>query len=300
MTSTATDRMRTPHVLIVSSRPLSWINTAYPFAVAYWLLTHTIDWYLIVGTLFFLGPYNLLMYGINDVFDYESDAKNPRKGGVEGALVAQSHHRVIILFTPWLVIPPALALGLGADLVTSVVLATTLFLVVAYSAPRLRFKEVPFLDSVTSASHFVGPAAVGVLAASARYGVYSNSAPVLLGAFFAWSMASHAFGAVQDIEPDRRANLRSLATVIGGRYTVRFSVVFYVLSSIILFVSGNPSMWLAPIPLAYALHILPWWNVNNCESASSHAGWVRFLWMNYVAGFLITMFIIVSLGKPHL
>ena len=42
----------------------------------------------VVGTLFFLVPYNLLMYGINDVFDYASDLRNPRKGGIEGGLVA--------------------------------------------------------------------------------------------------------------------------------------------------------------------------------------------------------------------
>ena len=43
-----------------------------------------------LGCVWFLVPYNLLMYGINDVFDYESDLRNPRKGGVEGALVDRS------------------------------------------------------------------------------------------------------------------------------------------------------------------------------------------------------------------
>ncbi len=56
--------------LIVASRPVSWINTAYPFAAAYLLTTRQIDLTLVVGTLFFLVPYNLAMYGINDVFDY--------------------------------------------------------------------------------------------------------------------------------------------------------------------------------------------------------------------------------------
>ena len=69
--------------LFVSSRPVSWINTAYPFAAAYLMTTRQVDAVLIVGTLFFLVPYNLAMYGINDVFDYESDLRNPRKGGAE-------------------------------------------------------------------------------------------------------------------------------------------------------------------------------------------------------------------------
>ncbi len=69
--------------LLLSSRPLSWVNTAYPFAAAYLLAEERIDVPWVVGTLYFLIPYNLAMYGINDVFDYESDLRNPRKGGVE-------------------------------------------------------------------------------------------------------------------------------------------------------------------------------------------------------------------------
>ena len=68
--------------LFVSSRPVSWINTAYPFAAAYLLTTRQIDLTLILGTVFFLIPYNLAMYGINDVFDYESDRFHKLKRGL--------------------------------------------------------------------------------------------------------------------------------------------------------------------------------------------------------------------------
>ena len=62
----------------------------------------------VVGTLFFLIPYNLAMYGINDVFDYESDLRNPRKGGAEGALLDRSAHRrtlvaAVVTTVPFLV-----------------------------------------------------------------------------------------------------------------------------------------------------------------------------------------------------
>ena len=45
--------------LFVSSRPLSWVNTAFPFAAAYLLTTQRIDLTLVVGTIYFLVPYNL-------------------------------------------------------------------------------------------------------------------------------------------------------------------------------------------------------------------------------------------------
>ena len=49
------------------------MNTAYPFAAGYLVMGGGIDMQPIVGLLFFLIPYNLLMYGINDVCDYDSD-----------------------------------------------------------------------------------------------------------------------------------------------------------------------------------------------------------------------------------
>ncbi len=58
--------MNTLTQLFVSSRPLSWINTAFPFAAAYLMTTREVDLTFILGTLFFLIPYNLAMYGIND------------------------------------------------------------------------------------------------------------------------------------------------------------------------------------------------------------------------------------------
>ena len=82
--------------VLAASRPFSWVNTAYPFAAGVLVATGgTIDATLVVGTLFFLVPYNLLMYGVNDVFDYASDLRNPRKGGIEGGLVAPERARAV-------------------------------------------------------------------------------------------------------------------------------------------------------------------------------------------------------------
>ena len=40
---------------------------------------------------------------------------------------------------------------------------------VAYSAKGLRFKEKPFLDSITSSTHFVSPAVYGLVLAGAVF-----------------------------------------------------------------------------------------------------------------------------------
>ena len=66
------------------------------------------------------------------------------------------------------------------------------------------------LDSLTSSTHFAGPAAFGLALAGAPLGL---AAAASLTAFLLWGMASHAFGAVQDVQPDREAGIGSWKTV---------------------------------------------------------------------------------------
>ncbi len=275
--------------LFVSSRPLSWVNTAFPFAAAYVMSTRQIDVVLIVGTVYFLIPYNLAMYGINDVFDYESDLRNPRKGGVEGALLDPSVHRLtlraaVILNVPFLVF----LVAVGSPL-SWLVLAVSVFAVIAYSAPGLRFKERPFVDSLTSSTHFASPAIYGfVLAAVA----FTPSLWALLAAFFLWGIASHAFGAVQDIGADREGGISSIATVIGGRATVRLAFSAYLLAGVLLLFTRFPGPFAAVLVLPYALAVMPFWNVTDADAETANRGWKRFLAINFVVGFLVTMLLI--------
>jgi 4-hydroxybenzoate polyprenyltransferase len=134
--------MKTAGLILWSSRPLSWINTAFPFGLAYYLTTEQVDSNLIIGCVFFLIPYNLLMYGINDVFDYESDIRNPRKGGVEGALLPPELHRATLLASVILPLPFLIPLVWSGSAAATGVLALALFFVVAYSAKGFRSMDL--------------------------------------------------------------------------------------------------------------------------------------------------------------
>ncbi|GLB67686.1 prenyltransferase [Arthrobacter mangrovi] len=275
--------------LLVSSRPVSWVNTAYPFAAAYLLAAGTVDLPLIIGTLFFLVPYNLAMYGINDVFDYESDVLNPRKGGAEGAVLDRSLHRTTLLAAVLLPLPFVAYLLAAGTWLSAAVLALSLFAVVAYSAPGLRFKERPFVDSMTSSFHFVSPALFGLVLAGADFtaGLWA-----VLGAFFLWGMASQAFGAVQDINADRQGGVGSVATVLGAAATVRYALAAYALAGILMLFSGWPGALGALLALPYLANIWPFRSLTDAEAESSNAGWKRFLWLNYVTGFFVTMLLL--------
>ena len=277
--------------IVLSSRPISWINTAFPFAAAYLLSTRDIDLTLVLGTLYFLIPYNLAMYGINDVFDYASDLANPRKGGIEGALLAPRIHRATLWAAAATNIPFLVYLVIVGNPASTAWLAVSVFAVIAYSAPFLRFKERPFLDSVTSSTHFVSPAIVGLALAGASA---TTGTVVTLGAFFLWGMAAHAFGAVQDIGPDRAGGISSIATVIGARATVRLSLALWVIAGTAMLWTPWPGPLAAVLALPYVVNAAPWWNVTDETSASTNRSWRRFIALNYFAGFLATMILILA------
>ena len=275
--------------LFIASRPVSWINTAYPFAAAYLLTTRQIDFTLVIGTLFFLIPYNLAMYGINDVFDYESDLRNPRKGGTHGAVLDRRMHRITLWAAALSCVPCVLYLVVVGSPASWLVLAASLFFVVFYSAPPLRLKEVPFADSVTSSIHFFSPAVYGLVLAGA---VWTWQLGAVILAFALWGVASHAFGAVQDVVADREAGISSIATARGARWTVWFSLVCYAGAGAVMLTTAWPGPLAALVALLYIATVWPFRSITDETAERATAGWRRFLWINQIAGFIVTLLLI--------
>jgi len=277
------------------SRPISWVNTAYPFAATYLVLGGGVTPLFIIGTLFFLIPYNLLMYGVNDVFDYESDIRNPRKKSIEGAVEAKSFHPVILWTAALLLVPFGIAIViLSPSIQAAAIFSGVIFFVIAYSLKGLRFKEIAFLDSITSSIHFVGP----MIFAIAATGFHPQAWPFAL-ALFLWGIASHAFGAVQDVIPDKKGNLQSIATIIGARATVWLSYILYVLAVIVTAGQGGLAYIVAIAGILYIANISPYLWITEATSETANRGWRRFIWLNYIVGAVVTLCIIISVLPSH-
>ncbi|MGI8860762.1 MAG: UbiA family prenyltransferase [Rubrobacteraceae bacterium] len=207
------------------SRPVLWINTVGPAVVGMWLTGDLWRWGALPMLLWLTLPFNLLIYGTNDIFDQETDAKNPRKGTLEGARILQEEVRPIALGIVLTNLPLAAyaVLFLPWDAVLWMLLYALLF--VGYSAPPIRFKARPYLDSLSNAAYafplvFV-PLALGG----------SPVWPAALG-LMAWSAAKHTFDAVQDIPEDRRAGIETTALRLGVRGVVHWSGLFWTLSTV--------------------------------------------------------------------
>ncbi len=283
--------------VLAASRPVSWINTAFPFVVVYLISGGQFDQIFWAGLVYFLLPYNLLVYGVNDIYDYESDLKNPRKGGVEGSIVAPNQ-RSILWIAIWVTNILALVwLGSLISLTGQIALAVTVFLALSYSVKGLRFKEIPLLDSINSACHFVAPVIFGYLVSPA--GAINW---LIVIAFMAWGMASHAMGAIQDIIPDRAGKIRSIATQWGTRRTIRFSFWLYILAAVVTGIVALPSSLLAGLLIGlYALNAGAFMKyTSDAQSPKFRRAWTNFMWLNGVIGFWITQLMLFVLDPFQL
>lgn len=276
--------------LFFVSRPISWVNTAYPFAAAYLVAGGTINPIFIIATFYFLIPYNLLMYGINDVFDYESDIKNPRKGGIEGMREQRAFHPAIIISSLILNVPFLIIMLISENIVSSIALVLLTFFVIAYSMKWLRFKERPVIDSITSSLHFTGPAIYALLIVG-----FSIEALPFVIALFLWGMASHALGAIQDIIPDRKANISSIATVFGARITLYIVLILYALASCIVIFQTLPIAIIGFVGVIYVINVLPYQQINDKTSKSINRAWRRFIWLNMITGFTVTLILLLRI-----
>lgn len=276
--------------LFWTSRPISWVNTAFPFAASYFIATRNLDLTFWVGTFFFLIPYNLLMYGINDVFDYESDLRNPRKGGIEGALLPKELHRTVIWASILSCVPFVIYLLAVGSIKSGLWLLLFLFTVVAYSAKHLRFKEKPVLDSITSASHFVGPMIFGL--ALTGQDLTNSKLQAVIWSFTLWGMASHAFGAVQDVRADRAADIASIATYFGARSTTRVAFVMYLAAGFYLLTLGLPWNISAVVAIPYLAVLLPHLKITDETCEQANRGWKRFIYLNFFAGTVVSLLLL--------
>lgn len=184
-------------------------------------------WGVLFG-LFFLFPANFFIYGVNDVFDYETDRLNPKKTGYED-LLAPSLHKRVLMYIFWANLP-FVVLGLFVPWKAFISLCLFYFFALFYSAPPIRAKARPFFDSLFSASHYVVTAVCGYYLVGAEGGVLW---PVCAG--ICWAVAMHAYSAVPDIEADRDAGIHTIAIALGKQKTIVLCGLLYVCAALCVF-----------------------------------------------------------------
>ncbi len=217
--------------LIKISRPRFWLYLAGPFLIGWVVAASSVNdfnnlWFFIL-LIYFLWPANFYLYGLNDLFDLDTDIFNDKKDQQEIRLDNQSTQQItkrLIIFCFFLAMPLVL---LMTNQTVAWLLIIFLALSAAYSVPPLRLKAKPLIDSLSNILY----ALPGLMA----YILISNtwpSWPTWL-ALFSWTTAMHLFSAVYDIEADKRAGLKTSAIFFGAKKSLWICFGLWLLFAII-------------------------------------------------------------------
>ncbi len=241
--------------LLVVSRPALWINTVGTLVTGVWLTgrLYTLDAGVLALLLYLTLPFNLLIYGLNDLSDREEDARSSRKGGWQGARLTVAEAGPVLRATLLLNLPVLAALALLLPPAATVLLLTAAALFAAYSLPPLRLKGRPVLDGLSNVAYAL-PLALPALV----LGTAVPWAPLL--ALMAYSVGKHAFDAAQDIPADRAAGTRTVATTLGVRGTAAYALAWFGVAGALLWPVSQATaaaLWLSCGGMALALYCAP-------------------------------------------
>ncbi|MGE3468579.1 MAG: prenyltransferase [Pyrinomonadaceae bacterium] len=272
--------------LLKVSRPRFWFYVFGPYLVGLVAAVSSrgelADWRFALFGIYFLFPANLLIYGVNDIFDYETDKLNEKKNKYE-TLVIPDRRKSLIMAVILSNLPFIIAAVIFASPALPS-LAGFLFFSIFYSAPPIRAKTKPFLDSAFNILYvFPGAFAYQMLS--------GNFPPIgLMVAAGCWTAAMHAYSAIPDIEADKAAGLKTIATVMGPYGTLAACAILYAASAILSF----EYLGIASATLGGAYILLMLASIASYRSGRLFKLYRAFPLINIAAGFVIFWNVVVS------
>ncbi|MHB8753056.1 MAG: prenyltransferase [Aggregatilineales bacterium] len=270
--------------LIHISRPRFWLYLGGPFLLGYSAGLpsprdlRTLTFWL--PFLYFLLPANLLLYGINDLFDADTDALSRKKENYEHRLIASQRRSLITALIGVSVLSIVFFVALPAT--ARLTFALFLLLCVIYSAPPVRLKARAFLDSYSNALYIL-PGVIGYQWTAGQW----PPTPIILAAI-CWAAGMHAYSAIPDIEPDRSAGIRTIAVALGESWALLFVAGNWAIGAALTFATLG---WPGAVALIYPLIPLALW-ANRRWSVAHAYRWFPVL--NAFIGFLAFVYLTLS------
>jgi len=228
------------HLLFQISRPLYGIIFMVSFAYCLLLAQAKLDsWVFWLQAIWLTIPSGIILFGLNDIYDYPSDVKNPRKGGKWGTILHPRYHLFVfhsaivssILF---------LLIGFFSQNLLNII-CTVLLLAIAwgYSVPPIRLKTKPPMEFFTN---IAGAFVLSLLAFSWGSGV-EGFAKIITGniilAQICWGIALALLSFLADYEEDKQAGDFTTVHLLGKRKSIFLSAFFYAMAASLTV--SNPS-----------------------------------------------------------
>lgn len=236
-----------------------------------------LEWQYLLLAIYFTLPANLLIYGVNDIFDYETDSINKKKESYE-TLVTPTKQKlvataILVCNLPFILVVPFL------PIVAIAFVTAFLFLSYYYSAPPVRTKAVPFLDSIFNILY----ACPGF----AAFAIVTSGTPsiAVISASGLWTAAMHAYSAIPDIEVDTKAKIDTVATALGSNGTHLFCMACYTAASFAAVTFAPPLMLLGLVYIFIIRFSL------NATDPSDLGTYRAFPFINAACGFIIFWYV---------
>jgi len=223
------------------SRVRFWLYLGGTYLIGYIIavssISELIDLFFIVHLFFFMLPANIILYGINDISDKDTDMFNPKKGEKEYKALESDATKLYILVGGSFIFC-LISVALQPNIMAAILFLSWLLLSIAYSIEPIRFKARPVVDFASNFLYVI-PAIL------AFYQVRLDFPPLLpLFAAFLWTSAMQLFSAIPDIEADKKANIRTTAVVIGEKASLLLCLIFWTgFAGILILVTQWNSPW---------------------------------------------------------
>jgi len=260
--------------LVMISRPLYYLPVLVLFAGGL-TASHTATFLglSILAAFFLTLPMGLIVYGVNDIADRESDSTNPRKGGADGTILhageTEKLKKAVFLTT---------IISLFTFLATQqygVFIAASIICLFAYtySVPPFRFKTRPVLDSLSN-----GLWGVAVLLTGYWANVLGPYLPLpslrLISIVFLCVTAYHILGAAMDYEVDRANNDSTICVALGKTNALLLCSLSFLACAVLV---GTRSLLISCCLLVCALLVFIGCRYNSPKAVRRIAATILFL-----------------------
>jgi 4-hydroxybenzoate polyprenyltransferase len=248
-----------------TSRPLLSLCMVFPFLLGFATSKAPVSPYFGINLFLFSLPLGFVLFGVNDVFDYESDRLNPRKNTLFGTTLPKPLHSVVLKTSIFLSI-----LIFGFSLITGNwlnIICTGLGLIFAflYSVPPLRLKTKPPLDILSNIVGFfslflAGFSYGGTFLDFFRIIGWTN---IWVGVFLLFAIGVQS--SLADYHEDLLAGDKTIAVRLGRPGSIFVSSLMYFVALVIYNFGGwildSTSLVLA----LFLIMILAYWPVRSAK-----------------------------------
>lgn len=275
--------------LLKTSRPRFWMYVLGPAILGIFISLNTSNVMTpflaqVFAVVYFTLPANLLIYGVNDIYDGDTDQYNPKKSTYENKH-SQSQTNFLTAAIALTNLPFLIYFALVFNTQAILFLVAFLFFSIQYSATPIRAKSKPFIDGIFNFL-YVAPALV-VISISEPQVITQASLPIILAGTF-WCMAMHCFSAIPDIEADQKAKLKTTAVFLGQKGAFIYCFALYLATAVIttcFFPLAGAPLFVYPVMILY----------TYLNQEKTFQVYKYFPYINTLVGFLITLQLIYNI-----